>query len=61
VPNIHSAPPAIRKRVAVFAVRRAQFDELLPRRGPRYDKREGIYLATIDVASMRIWLRDPVT
>jgi transposase len=25
----------------------------------RYDKREYIYLATIDVASIRIWLRDP--
>lgn len=27
----------------------------------RYDKRERIYLGTIDVASIRIWLRDPVT
>jgi transposase len=27
----------------------------------RYDKRERIYQATIDVASIRIWLRDPVT
>ena len=25
----------------------------------RYDKRELIYLGTIDVASIRIWLRDP--
>src|SRR4051794_9503776 len=25
----------------------------------RYDKREFIYLGTIDVASIRIWLRDP--
>lgn len=27
----------------------------------RYDKRECIYQGTIDVASIRIWLRDPVT
>jgi transposase len=27
----------------------------------RYDKREAIYRGTIDVASIRIWLRDPVT
>lgn len=27
----------------------------------RYDKREVIYQGTIDVASIRIWLRDPVT
>lgn len=27
----------------------------------RYDKREYIYAATVDVASIRIWLRDPVT
>lgn len=27
----------------------------------RYDKRELIYQGTIDVASIRIWLRDPVT
>jgi transposase len=27
----------------------------------RYDKRERIYQGTIDVASIRIWLRDPVT
>jgi transposase len=26
----------------------------------RYDKRERIYLGTIDVASISIWLRDPV-
>jgi transposase len=26
----------------------------------RYDKREHIYRGTIDVASIRIWLRDPV-
>ena len=26
----------------------------------RYDKRERIYQGTIDVASIRIWLRDPV-
>ena len=26
----------------------------------RYDKREFVYKATIDVASIRIWLRDPV-
>lgn len=26
----------------------------------RYDKREFIYRGTIDVASIRIWLRDPV-
>ncbi len=26
----------------------------------RYDKRELIYQGTIDVASMRVWLRDPV-
>ena len=26
----------------------------------RYDKRELIYQGTIDVASIRIWLRDPV-
>jgi len=25
----------------------------------RYDKREYVYLGTIDVASIRIWLRDP--
>lgn len=28
--------------------------------GTRYDKRERIYQGTIDVASIRIWLRDPV-
>jgi transposase len=27
----------------------------------RYDKRDFIYQATVDVASIRIWLRDPVT
>jgi transposase len=27
----------------------------------RYDKRDYIYRGTIDVASIRIWLRDPVT
>jgi transposase len=27
----------------------------------RHDKRERIYQGTIDVASIRIWLRDPVT
>jgi transposase len=27
----------------------------------RYDKRELIYQGTIDIASIRIWLRDPVT
>jgi transposase len=27
----------------------------------RYDKREFMYQATVDVASIRIWLRDPVT
>ena len=26
----------------------------------RYDKRDYMYRATIDVASIRIWLRDPV-
>jgi transposase len=26
----------------------------------RYDKRERIYQGTIDVASISIWLRDPV-
>ena len=27
----------------------------------RYDKRDFMYQATIDVASIRIWLRDPVS
>lgn len=27
----------------------------------RYDKRDFVYRGTIDVASIRIWLRDPVT
>jgi transposase len=27
----------------------------------RYDKRERIYQGTVDVASIRIWLRDPIT
>ena len=27
----------------------------------RYDKREYMYAGTVDVASIRIWLRDPVT
>jgi transposase len=26
----------------------------------RYDKRDFMYKATVDVASIRIWLRDPV-
>jgi transposase len=26
----------------------------------RYDKRNDIYLGTVDVASIKIWLRDPV-
>ena len=26
----------------------------------RYDKRDYMYQATVDVASIRIWLRDPV-
>jgi transposase len=26
----------------------------------RYDKRDFMYQATVDVASIRIWLRDPV-
>jgi transposase len=26
----------------------------------RYDKREWIYQGTVDVASIRIWLKDPV-
>ena len=29
--------------------------------GTRYDKRDYIFRGTIDVASIRIWLRDPVT
>ena len=27
----------------------------------RYDKRERIFQGTVDLASIRIWLRDPVT
>jgi transposase len=27
----------------------------------RYDKRDRIYQGTVDVASIRVWLRDPVT
>jgi transposase len=27
----------------------------------RYDKRDFMYQATVDVASIRIWLRDPVS
>jgi len=27
----------------------------------RYDKRQWIYQGTVDVASIKIWLRDPVT
>jgi transposase len=27
----------------------------------RYDKRDYIYRGTIDIASIRIWLRDPVS
>ena len=27
----------------------------------RYDKRQIIYEGTVDVASIKIWLRDPVT
>jgi transposase len=27
----------------------------------RYDKREYVFAGTVDVASSRIWLRDPVT
>jgi hypothetical protein len=27
----------------------------------RYDKRAYIFAGTVDVASIRIWLRDPVT
>ena len=27
----------------------------------RYDKREYMYAGTVDIASIRIWLRDPVT
>ena len=27
----------------------------------RHDKRERLYQGTIDVASIRIWLHDPVT
>lgn len=26
----------------------------------RYDKRDYMYQATLDIASIRIWLRDPV-
>jgi transposase len=26
----------------------------------RYDKREAMYQGTVDLASIRIWLRDPV-
>jgi len=26
----------------------------------RYDKRDFVYKGTVDVASIRIWLRDPV-
>jgi transposase len=29
--------------------------------GTRYDKRDFIFKGTVDVASIRIWLRDPVT
>jgi hypothetical protein len=29
-------------------------------RATRYDKRDFMYQATVDVASIRIWLRDPV-
>jgi transposase len=31
-----------------------------PRRPYRYDKRDFMYQAAVDVASIRIWLRDPV-
>ena len=27
----------------------------------RYDKRDFVYRGTVDVAAIRIWLRDPVT
>jgi hypothetical protein len=29
--------------------------------GTRYDKRDYMYQTAIDVASVRIWLRDPVS
>lgn len=37
------------------------FSKLRPFRAvaTRYDKRERIYQGTVDVASIRIWLRDP--
>jgi hypothetical protein len=31
-----------------------------PPRSTRYDKRDYMFRGTIDVASIRIWLRDPV-
>jgi hypothetical protein len=27
----------------------------------RYDKRDFVYRGTVDLAAIRIWLRDPVT
>jgi hypothetical protein len=41
--------------------RRALFQQAQGAVATGYDKRERIYQGTIDVASIRIWLRDPVT
>ena len=56
-------PPAPRPRTVQGAQHRRALlrqAEAVPCRRHRYDKREIIYQGTVDLASIRIWLRDPV-
>jgi transposase len=48
-------PARVRRRLRCFSLLK-QFRAV----ATRYDKRERIYPGTIDVASISIWLRDPV-
>jgi hypothetical protein len=43
-------------------MRQRAFGKLRPHRAvaTRYDKRDFVWRGTVDVASIRIWLRDPV-
>ena len=56
------APALDSARYKETQYRRAGFSKLKQFRAvaTRYDKRDYMYQATIDVASIRIWLRDPV-
>ena len=56
VPSDPPVPFTDRLRLAVAAYLLKQFRAV----ATRYDKREFMYKGTVDVASIRIWLQDPV-